>query len=108
MALVSPQAPSILGTAITYGTPTSSETFVPGSNVYYHVITTSTSDTVTVVVPGAAYGQARPDIAITIGTNSNRIIGPLVPDLADPVTGLVTINHSATTGVTAAALQIGA
>lgn len=107
MALVSPQIPSVLGSAITYGTPTSSETFVPGSNVYYHVITAGTADTVTVVVPGNVYGQPRPDIAIVIGTNSSRIIGPLVPDLADPTTGLVTITHSATTAVTAAALQMG-
>lgn len=107
MALVVPQAPNITGTAITYATPTTSETFQPGSNVYYHVFTVGTAITTTVVVPGTQYGQARPDVAISIGTNSNRIIGPLVADLADPTTGLVTITHSVTTAVTAAALIMG-
>lgn len=107
MALVSPQTPNILGGAITYGTPTSSETFVPSASLYYHVITGGTADTVTVVVPGSQYGQPRPDITISVGANSSRIIGPLVPDLADTTTGLVTIQHSATTAVTAAAIQMG-
>jgi hypothetical protein len=107
MALVTPQAPNITGTAITYATPTTSETFVPGPNVYYHVFTVGTAITTTVVVPGSLYGQARADVAISIGTNTNRIIGPLVSDLADPATGYVTITHSVTTAVTAAALQMG-
>ena len=108
MALVVPQAPNITGSAITYATPTTSETFVPGDNLYYHVFTVGTAITTTVVVPGTQYGQARPDVAISIGTNTNRIIGPLSADLADPTTGLVTITHSATTAVTAAALLLGA
>jgi hypothetical protein len=107
MALVSPQVPNITGSAITYSTPTTSETFVPGNNIYYHVKTVGTGITTTVVVPGSQYGQARPDIAITIGTNVDRLIGPLVADLADPTTGLVTITHSVTTAVTAAALAMG-
>lgn len=107
MALVVPQVPNITGTAITYSTPTTSETFVPGNNVYYHVKTGGTAITTTVVVPGSVYGQARPDVAISIGTSTDRIIGPLVPDLADPATGLVTITHSVTTSVTAAALVMG-
>lgn len=106
MALVSPQAPNITGSAITMSTPTTSETFVPGDNIYYWVKTVGTAITTTVVVPGTAYGQARPDVAISIGTNVDRIIGPLVADLADPATGLVTITHSVTTAVTAAALQV--
>jgi hypothetical protein len=107
MALVVPQAPNIQGTAITYATPTTSETFSPGNNVYYHVKTVGTGITTTVVVPGSTYGQANPDVAISIGTNTDRIIGPLVSALADPTTGLVTITHSVTTAVTAAALIMG-
>ena len=107
MALVVPQVPNIQGTAITYATPTTSETFSPGNNVYYHVKTGGTGITTTVVVPGSTYGQANPDVAISIGTSTDRIIGPLVPALADPTTGLVTITHSATTSVTAAALIMG-
>lgn len=105
MALVSPQVGNTNGgAAITLATPTTSETFVPGNNIYYLVLTVGTAITTTLVVPGTLYGQARPDVAYSIGTNSNRLIGPLTSDLADPTTGLVTITHSATTAVTAAAL----
>ena len=107
MALVVPQIPSVSGGAITLATPTTSETFVPGNDMYYVVFTAGTAITTTVVVPGNQYGQARPDIAHSIGTNSNRIIGPLVTDLADPTTNLVTITHSVTTAVTAACIQVG-
>jgi hypothetical protein len=107
MALVVPQIPSVSGGAIVLSTPTTSETFVPGNDIYYWVFTVGTAITTTVIVPGNLYGQARPDVAHSIGTNSNRCIGPLVTDLADPTTGLVTITHSATTAVTAAAVQCG-
>jgi hypothetical protein len=107
MALVTPQIPNITGSAISYAIPTTSETFVPGPNIYYHVFTVGTADTVTIVVPGSQYGQARPDIVRAQGTNSHHFYGPLVSDLADPATGFVTITHSATTAVTAAALQMG-
>lgn len=104
MALVTPQVGNNNGGgAITFATPTTSETFVPGPNVWYLVLTAGTGITTTLVVPGTAYGQNRPDVAYTITTNSNRLIGPLTSDLADPSTGLVTITHSATTAVTAAA-----
>jgi len=107
MALVTPQVPSVSGGALVPATPTTSETFVPGNNVYYVVFTVGTAITTTVVVPGSQYGQNRPDVAHSIGTNSNRFIGPLVADLADPTTGLVTITHSATTAVTAMAIVAG-
>jgi hypothetical protein len=104
MALVTPQVGNNNGGgAITFATPTTSETFVPGNNVWYLVLTGGTAITTTLVVPGTAYGQARPDVAYSIGTNSNRLIGPLTSDLADPTTGLVTITHSVNTAVTAAA-----
>lgn len=105
MALVQPQVGNTNGgAAITIATPTTSETFVPGTNVYYLVLTAGTGITTTLVVPGTEYGQARADVVYTIGTNSNRLIGPLTSDLADLTTGLVTITHSATTAVTAAAI----
>jgi hypothetical protein len=107
MALLSGQAPNITGSAITYSTPTTTDTAVPGNNVYWHVKTVGTAVTATVVVPGSAYGQARPDVAVAIGTNTDRIIGPLTADLADPTTGFVNLNLSATTAVTVALLQLG-
>jgi len=108
MTLVAPQIPSVSGGAITLAPPaTTTAEFVPGNDIYYLILTAGTAITATVVVPGSQYGQARPDIAHSIGTNSNRCIGPLVSDLMDPTTGLVTITLSVTTAVTAAALQVG-
>ena len=107
MALLSAQAPNIAGAAMTYSAVTSSDTFVPGNNVYLHVITVGTGATVTVVVPGTQYGQARTDIATVLGTNVQRHFGPFVADLADPTTGLVTVTFSATTAITSALLLFG-
>jgi len=107
MALLSAQTPVITGAAMTYSTPSSSDTANPGNNVYLHVKTGGTGTTVTIVVPGTEYGQNRPDVSVVIGTSTDRIIGPLVPDLADPSTGFVTINYSSTTTVTAALLAMG-
>ena len=108
MALVTPQVGNNNGGgAITLGTPgTTARDFVPGNNIYYLVLTAGTGITATLVVPGNLYGQARPDVAYTISTNSNRLIGPLTADLADPTTGLVTINLSATTAFTEAAISL--
>lgn len=107
MALVTPQTGNNNGGGgINYATPTTSETFVPNDRVAYQVFTTSTGITTTLVVPGNQYGQPRPDVVYTIGTNSNRLIGPLSSDLQDPTTGLITITHSVTTGVTAAAITL--
>lgn len=108
MALLSAQTPNITGTAMTYSTPSSSDTANPGNNVYLHVKTGGTGTTVTIVVPGSQYGQARTDVSTgAIGTSTDRLIGPLVADLADPTTGTVTINYSSTATVTAALLALG-
>jgi hypothetical protein len=106
MAVVTPQTGNTSGLgAITLATPgTTARDFVPGNNIYYLIFTGATSITATLVVPGNLYGQSRPDVAYSIGTNSNRLIGPLISDLADPTTGLVTINLSVTTNVTEAAI----
>lgn len=110
MALLTPQAPGITGAALTYSAVTASDTVTPGNNVYYHVKTGGTNNApLTVVVPGSVYGQARADVTVTVPISSDRIIGPLVADLADPTTGVVTISNSGTiTGTTAAVLLLGA
>ena len=106
MAVVTPQTGNTNGGgALTFATPgATARDFVPGNNIYYLVLTGATSITATLVVPGTLYGQARPDVAYSIGTNSNRLIGPLTADLADQTTGLVTINLSVTTNVTEAGI----
>jgi hypothetical protein len=59
------------------------------------------------VVPGSAYGQARPDVAVSLPATGDRLIGPLTADLADPTTGFVTITRSAITGLTSAVIAVG-
>lgn len=62
--------------------------------------------TATVVVPGTEYGQARPDIPVTVPAGTDRLIGPLVRDLADPADGLIDVTYSAVTSVTVAAVRV--
>ena len=108
MAVLTAQAPNITGAALTPVAVSSSDTILPGNNVYVMVITVGTGATVGIVVPGSLYGQARPDVATAVGTNTWRIFGPLVSDLADVSTGLVTITYSATTAITCVPMIMGA
>lgn len=63
--------------------------------------------TVTVAVPGnTKYGQAAPDVPVTVPASGSRLIGPFPSDLADPTDGLVAITYSAVTTVTVAAIQV--
>lgn len=63
--------------------------------------------TVTVATPGnTKYGQAIPDIPVTVPATGARLIGPFPADLADPTDGLVAITYSAVTTVTVAAVQV--
>lgn len=66
------------------------------------------SITVTVAVPGnTKYGQAEPDVAVSVPAGADRFIGPFGEDLGDRATdGLVAITYSAVTTVTVAALEI--
>ncbi len=112
MALITAQPLSaVTGTAATYGAVAASDTMVleVGKRYVYHVINANVaSDTVTVVVPGTdAFGQNKPDVAITVTNATNKFIPLILNDqLADPTTGLVTITHSVTSSVTAALLTL--
>lgn len=101
MTLRVPQAIDIVGTAQTPAAVAASDTFVPNSRGFWEVTNGSGgSINVTVVVPGTEYGQARADVVTALANGAIRKFGPLVPDLADPTTGLITINHSGTSSVT--------
>lgn len=104
MALLSIQQVTIVGTTPTYGAVAATDTVVPDSRGFLIVKNGNASpDTATVVVPGSTYGQANPDVPVTVpATTGERWIGPLTPDLADPTTGLISITHSVTTTVTCA------
>lgn len=107
MSLRSPQQAGITGTALTMTAVTASDTVAPDDRSVWLVNNGSGSPvTVTVVVPGTVYGQARPDVAVSVAAGALAPIGPLVADLADPATGLITITHSAQTSITAAVVRV--
>lgn len=107
MALLSTQQVGITGTTPSYGAVSASDTIIPDDRTFLIVKNGNASpDTCTVVVPGTQYGQNRPDVAVSVpATTGERWIGPLVADLADPATGLITVTHSVTTTVTCALVR---
>lgn len=63
--------------------------------------------TVTIATPGNdKYGQARPDIPITVAASSKKLIGPFPNDLASDVDGLVAITYSGVTSLSVAAVLV--
>lgn len=108
MALLTAQQVTITGTTVTYAAAGASDTVAPDERAFWHVKNTNgSSRTATVVVPGTQFGQALADVAVTVdATTGDEMIGPLVPALADPSTGLITLTTSAQTGVTSAIVRI--
>jgi hypothetical protein len=111
MALQTAQALSVTGVAATYSAVSASDTVAANGTVrmVYHVKNAGGSpDTVTLVVPGTdVFGQAIPDVAVTVTNGTEKFI--YITDqarAADPSTGLITITHSFTTSVTAAVLTL--
>lgn len=70
--------------------------------------TDASPKTVTVTVPGFTVGVPRPDTPITVPATDERMIGPLVPELAVVAGGrpIVAVNYSNVTGVSAAAVRV--
>lgn len=108
MALLSIQQVVITGTTPSYGAVSASDTIVPDERAFLIVKNASgTSDNATVVVPGTTYGQNNPDVVTAVPiTTGERWIGPMVPALADPTTGLITVTHSQTASVTCALVRV--
>lgn len=108
MALLTTQQVTITGTAITFGAAAASDTVkADGRTMLVYKNTNAATRDITVVVPGARFGQNNPDVVRTIAaTTGEAYIGPLTRDLADATTGLVTVTLSATAGVTVAAVRV--
>lgn len=103
MALLTYQQPKLTGTTITYAAASA------GGDTLGHttggVLRVKNGDaaakTVTVVTPGnTAYGQADPDIPVTVAAGAEVAIGPFPAGLA--VDGVVSVTYSAVTSVTVA------
>lgn len=108
MALLVPQQIGYSGTLPTLSAATTSDTVAPDDRVMlWYKSTQGTTEVITVVVPGSLFGVARADITVTIAaTTGEEMIGPMVPDLADPATGLITVTIADVTGITVAAVRI--
>jgi hypothetical protein len=92
-----------LGNAITpVAAGASGDTAPVDTQGWFEVTIGGTATVVTLVVPGSVYGVARGDVVTASLSNTTRRFGPLVPDLADPSTGLITISTSQQTAVTVA------
>jgi hypothetical protein len=109
MALLAVQQVALTGTTPSYGAVSASDTVVPDSGSFLIVKNAGGSpDSCVVVTPGTTFGQSNPDVTVSVpATTGERWIGPIVPELADPTTGLVTITHSFTTSVTCAYIRVG-
>jgi hypothetical protein len=110
MALLAAQSPTATGLTPTYSLVSASDTVRYVNNRMFLLCknTSGSANTVTVVVPGSTYGQANPDIAVTVpATTGEKWIGPLDRGMVDTSTGLITITNSApATGVSVAVVAL--
>jgi hypothetical protein len=108
MALLAHQQITITGATITLGATAASDTVNPDDRLFlWYKNTNAATRDITIVVPGTYYAQNLADVTVTIAaTTGEELIGPIDTRLADPTTGLVTVNHSATAGLTVAAVKI--
>jgi len=93
--------PSVLPT-FAAATVTTGDTVVAGNDTFVVVKNGGGSPTaVTVVVPGTdEYGNAKPDLAVSVVNGTERYIPLRSAGLIDPTTGLVTVICSPVTSVT--------
>lgn len=91
-----------------YTAVNASDTFTPDDRTFLHVKTVGTGSTVGIVTPNPGPGGfAVADFSAVMGTNTDRMIGPLTAALfGDSTTGLGTVTYSATTAVTAALIRV--
>lgn len=108
MALFATQQAVTSGLTPSYSAVSASDTAVPGDNVMVHVKNGGGSpDTVTLVNPTTVDGVALVNGGkqVTVPAGAERMIS-LPATYQNPSTGLVTIQHSFTTSVTAAVIGV--
>ena len=93
----------------TYGAVAGTDSVVPGDRTFLHVKNGGGStDNITIrVKTGDPAGLTVSDVSASVTAGTERMIGPLHPQFfADPVTGLCQVDHSFTTSVTVAVLNL--
>jgi hypothetical protein len=110
MALLAPQQIGYAGTLPTLSAATTSDTVAPDDRVFlWYKNTDASTEPISIVTPTTLnkFGQDLPNIVVTIAaTTGEEMIGPMVADLADPTTGLITITMASAAGVTVAAVRV--
>jgi len=98
MALLTAQAVVKTGLAPVYSAVSASDTVtpVPGSKLFLHVKNGNGS---------ACTAATNPTVSVPASTG-DRMIGPLPAEMADPATGLITVQYSVTATVTAALVVV--
>jgi hypothetical protein len=101
MALITPQAATVLGPAITMSAIGASDTFRPTDRGVLIYRSTGTGATLTIVIPGNTdYGVALPDPTVVLAATDLRMIGTAgLVKYADN-NGVVTITSSSQTSCT--------
>ena len=108
MATLTYQQSKVTGTTVTLAPATSGgDKVAPSASGIVLVRNGDTNPhTVTVVVPGNEYGQARPDVPVAIAAGAFAVLGPFPTDVGDPTDRLVHLTYDAVTSVTVAAIAI--
>lgn len=106
MALLTTQQITAAGIAPAYTAVSSSDTVPADSSLFLHVKNGSgASINVTLVDSGVTPGgSSASSVARAVPAGQERVIA-IPQSFASPATGLVTVNYSATTSVTAAVLR---
>ena len=108
MALLATQ--SIVRTGLTpaYTAVAASDTFVPDSQTFLHVVNAGATDScVIAVLGGDPPGLTIADVTVSVTGAQQRMIGPFPAQFfADPTTGLATVTHSVTASNTSGVFRL--
>lgn len=103
MALLTHQAPSLFGTAVTYNAAAAGGDTLGRTTVGVLRVKNGSAGaiTVTIATPGnTKYGQPDPDIPVVVAAGAEVAIGPFPDGLA--VEGVISVTYSAVASVTVA------
>jgi hypothetical protein len=96
------------GGGITFAAAASGDTIEPDDHGVLLLECSGVTSTITIPSPpGLDYGMAiLPDQTYTLSATTGRQCIPMSRMLADPITGLITVNLSSVAGVTRAAVRL--
>lgn len=107
MALLTPTLAKLIGQAITPITPNVGGDTIPAGDRLILLALNSSGGALPIViaVPGnTPYGQAQPDVTVSVPATSQRVIGPFPPGLRDDADNLIHLTY--TSGVTGLSLYL--